>query len=433
MSRITSLQVENIKRLKAIHVDPKGSMIVVGGKNDQGKSSVLDSIMYALNGGKSIPSKPLRNGAKKGSVKLNIGGTEHGDLIVERTFTERGSALVIKTKDGYEAPTPQKILDDMCGKLAFDPLDFARQKPKDQLAILRDLVGIDFGAIDLERGTVFQTRTSVNREVKQLEGELAGLPFYEDAPELEVSLSKLADELQAMNDANRVNENHRRRAIESAALIEREESERDRILAQIEELQAKALKLSQVIDKRKVEHAELQAKVEALVDQDIAPVRHAMQEAEGTNKKVQANARRADVEAKLVAAEEKAATLTARLEAIDADKLATMEKAKFPVPGLGFSDEGITLNGLPFEQASSSQRIKVSAAMGLAMNPDLRVMLIRDGSLLDEATLAVLAEMAEEADAQVWVERVSTGEEVSVVIEDGSVLEDRTKELAATA
>lgn len=434
MSKITSLEVENVKRIKAIRIVPHGSTVVIGGENDQGKSSVLDSIMYALSGGKSLPALPLRNGSKKGHVKMTIDGTEHGSLIVERTFTERGSALVITTKDGYEAPTPQKILNDLCGLLAFDPLAFTREQPKQQLDSLRSLVGIDTTALDNERAAAFQTRTGANREIKALSGELAGLEHHLDAPAEGVSVIQLANRVEAIRNENAANESKREGHQRAGELIARKVSERDRVLEKIAILQSNADALASEIEDASSKFAEDSALVASLVDQDTTALRRAMESAEGINARVRANARRAEVQARLDAKREWADTLTESIEAIDAKKADMMAAAKFPVEGLGFSDDGITFNGLPFDQASSSQRIKVSAAIGLAMNPNLRVMLIRDGSLLGDGALATLAAMAEAADAQVWIERVSTGSEVSVIIEDGSVKErqqEESKELDA--
>ena len=117
----------------------------------------------------------------------------------------------------------------------------------------------------------------------------------------------------------------------------------------------------------------------------------------------------------------KAHELTKQLARLDAEKQATLESAKWPIDGLGFGEEGITFDGLPFEQASSAEQLRVAVAIGLALNPTLRVLLIRNGSLLDEENLRMLAEMAADADAQVWLERVGEDGECAVVIEDGTI------------
>ena len=112
---------------------------------------------------------------------------------------------------------------------------------------------------------------------------------------------------------------------------------------------------------------------------------------------------------------------TKTISEIDERKRAELAAAEFPVAGLGFDDDGVLLNDLPFSQASSAEKLRVSVAMGLAMNPRLRVLLIRDGSLLDEESLGIIQEMAEKSDAQIWIERVGEGAECQVIIEDGSI------------
>jgi alpha-D-ribose 1-methylphosphonate 5-triphosphate synthase subunit PhnL len=140
---------------------------------------------------------------------------------------------------------------------------------------------------------------------------------------------------------------------------------------------------------------------------------------------VRENAAYAKETQSLKAATKEANDLTEKLEAIEKQKAELLAKAPFPVPGLAFDDSGVLYQGIPFAQASGAEQLRVSVAMGIAMNPTLKVLLIRDGSLLDETNLEMIAQMAAEADAQVWLERVGKGDEVSVVIEDGEVSETR--------
>ena len=138
--KIVSLETENVKRLKAVRIEPDGTMVVIGGRNAQGKSSVLDSIEMALGGKESAPREPIRRGEKSARVVLQLDG-EYGLKIV-RKFTEKGSTLSIETADGMKPKSPQGLLDQLCNRIAFDPLQFVRQKPADQAATLRKLVGL---------------------------------------------------------------------------------------------------------------------------------------------------------------------------------------------------------------------------------------------------------------------------------------------------
>jgi hypothetical protein len=125
--------------------------------------------------------------------------------------------------------------------------------------------------------------------------------------------------------------------------------------------------------------------------------------------------------------------MTDELIAIGALKSKQIAEANFPVPGVTFGDDGILVNGIPFAQASSAEQLRIAVAMGLSANPKLRIILIRDGSLLDETSMTAVAEMAEKYDACVWMERVGEGKEVTVVIENGRVKEDRTKKTSQEA
>src|SRR5262245_55130191 len=118
--RIVKLEAANVKRLTAVAIEPDGNLVVIGGKNGAGKSSVLDSIAFALGGKDLLCEEPLRNGTEKGHVSVDL-----GDLHVRRTFTpDGGSTLVVANADGARYPSPQKVLDALVGKLCFDPLDF---------------------------------------------------------------------------------------------------------------------------------------------------------------------------------------------------------------------------------------------------------------------------------------------------------------------
>lgn len=144
--KIIQLRSNNVKRLTAVQITPTGDLVVIGGKNGAGKSSVLDSIMFAMAGKDSLPAMPVRRGASKAKVELDL-----GDIVVVRTFTPGGGTnLTVKSKDGRKFPSPQTLLDSLTGRLSFDPLEFSRQKPDEQAEVLRSLVGLDFEKIDLE-------------------------------------------------------------------------------------------------------------------------------------------------------------------------------------------------------------------------------------------------------------------------------------------
>lgn len=429
--KIVELKVENVKRLSAVNIKPDGSLVVIGGRHGNGKSSVLDSIMYALAGTDSLPPAPIRNGASKGQVTVRL-----DDITVTRKFSRKEggeitTSLEIRRSNGDKVSSPQALLDSLCGKLAFDPLEFSRLKPKAQLESLKELVGLDFTELDRKRQALFDRRTEVNRDAKNKSAELAACPLVDGVPDAPVSVAELSDELQRREKLNRENGSKRAKASDLSEEIDLAERGVEIVEEEIKKLQAK-------LDARKAElvavrqsAAAAAQEAAALVDADCEEVRTKIRDSESTNAKVRQNLRHAELSKSHLDLTLTAGRLTSEIDAIDQDKAKQIAAAKFPVPGLSFGTEGVLLNGLPLEQACTADRIRLSVAMGLALNPKLRVMLIREGSLLfdDDTGLRLIGDMAEQANAQVWVERVSLGSECSVIIEDGHVAQE--KELAA--
>jgi energy-coupling factor transporter ATP-binding protein EcfA2 len=436
MSKIIKLTSENVKRLQAVEISPQGNVIVIGGRNGQGKSSVLDSIQYALGGDPSAPM-PVRRGEDKAKIVLDL-----GDLIVRRTFTAAGgTTLTVTNADGVRQVSPQAILDKLVGKLTFDPLEFARQKPALQAATLRQLVGINTTALDEEREKLYDERTNVNRDAKTLEARLGQLQKHEGVPDTETSTAEILAEQQKAADHNAANQNLRRIADQRKTVYQNAKDEADRTAEEIQRHKDEITRLEslhkQQTARATAEEANAKAaedKAAAAVDEDLTPFREKAASAEAINQKIRDNRTRADVVRQFKVKTEQAEKLTAQIEAIDAKKRKTITDAKFPIDGMSFDAAGgVTLGGIPFEQCSSAEQLRVSVAIGLALNPKLRVLLIRDGSLLDEDSLKLMLEMAEKADAQVWLERVGDDATTSVVIEDGTVLEQETVEKAETA
>lgn len=415
--KIVRLEAENVKRLRAVEVKPDGSVVLITGRNGQGKSSILDSIEAALGGKKSIPEVPIRQGETQARVVVEL-----EDLVVTRRFTEKGSYLSVENKDGAAYKSPQQLLNKLVGRLSFDPLEFSRQEPTIQSDTLRDIVGLDFADHDRKRSDLYEQRRDVNRHAKRVNAHLESMPKHEDAPPAEVSIADLMEELR-----RRQGHNQEVTSVETGLRVAEQEAEEQE--REIEELE-KALKWARSC--RDTAKASIEEKRERLASMErvsIDEVEKQIENAEELNRKCRENAERARVEEDLDRLRSEAKVLDEQLADLDAEKARAIEEAEFPIEGLGFDEHGVTLNGLPYGQASSAEQLRASVAIGLALNPKLRVLLIRDGSLLDEENLAAVAKMAAEADAQLWIERVSDDGEVGVLIEDGAVL-DRATEAA---
>jgi len=395
--KIISLTAENVKRLRAVEITPDGNIVTITGRNAQGKTSVLDAIWLALGGGTASKGtiRPIRDGEEKASVRLDL-----GDLVVTRTWTGDKTALTVTAADGARYTSPQGVLDALVGRLSFDPLEFTRLSPRDQVTALLDLVNLDVDLGDLAhaRQVAFDHRTDIGRQGKAL-GEIPAL--HPGLPEQEQSASAIITELRAAEDANRdlsIAEISRGNLTGRIAELERELSTARGSLKAAESTLAK----HPLIDTAEIE-ARLAGveKSNVLIRENVDRVRRV-----GERDRLRADYDR----------------FTATLDGLDKTRTDALAAATFPVDGLGFDDDGVTYQGVPFSQASSAEQIRVSLAMAMALNPKLRVIRILDGSLLDLDNLSLIAEMAKDNDFQVWIERVSDASGVGVVIEDGSVI-----------
>lgn len=424
--KIVKLTVENIMRVSAVEITPTGNVVVIGGNNGNGKSSVLTAIEMALGGKDHVVEQPVRLGEEKGRVLIDL-----GEIQVERLFTQGGTRLVVRAASGAVFQSPQSMLDAFVGKLAFDPLNFARAKDKEQGEILRALVKLDTSDLDQKRSALFSERTVVNREVERLSVSINSLPApvaVETLPETEPDPAELLKQLDALtkrNEARRAKSVAHTHAV--TARINAEDKLRNteddianlrNALAHAEqehERRAKAL----IDAKADVARAEAEAQQAASEIESDDELRGRIANCQTISLAIRQRNERAKAIAAYEAKVNEAARLTAEIEAADAAKRERIAALKFPIEGLSFGADSVTLNGLPFSQASSAEQLRASVAIGMALNPKLRVMIVRDGSLLDDNGLKLLGDLAAAADAQVWVERVGKGQEVSFVIEDG--------------
>lgn len=425
--KIVSLEVENIMRVKAVTVRPDGTLVIVGGQNEQGKTSTIDAIVMALSGGKAIPVMPVRMGAASARIVADL-----GPIVVERIFNAKGTKLLVRWADGTEQKSPQTLLNTLIESICFDPLAFYQKKPEDQDKELRALLKLDMSDLEAEHQRIFEARAELNRRARDLEGKLRSTRYHVNEAGLRieaVSVSELADKLKDAEDAS----------AQSAALRRKHEQNRQNVA----EAEKRRMEAEQKL--REAEQAlesAIQAETEACklcdasaeelnarptAEQDVAAVdaaRAALKTADETNAKARENAQLAEDEKTLRATQKAAEECTQNLDSIAEQKEKRLRDAEFPIPGLGFNELGPTYKGAPIKQASKSAQIRLSVALGLALNPKMKVLLIRDGSLLDEGNLAMIAEMAEAVGGQVWVERVTKRpEECTVYIEDGVVVE----------
>ncbi|KXP00864.1 AAA family ATPase [Tsukamurella pseudospumae] len=407
--RVVHLEAENFKRLRAVEItpDPDQNVVTIAGRNAQGKSSVIDAIWAALANTAAAKgtntSRPIRDGEDRARVSVDLGG-----LVVTRTWAGEKTTLTVTSADGAKYNSPQRMLDDLIGSLSFDPLAFAGLPAKAQQAELLALVDLPFDPDRLadERGAVFAMRTETGRAVKQLQGQLDGLPAHDPtAPAEEVSA---ADLLGRINEAR-----HAEREWDEASDAVEEAAHRVRVLK---------VDLEEAEDELKARSAEMSALTEP--DENTVPtLERQVETIDATNARVRANADRARVANLLELERAHWQEQTDEIADLDRRRADGLAAAEFPVQGLGFDDGGVTYQGVPFGQASAAEQLRVSVAIAMALNPTVRVIRIADGSLLDADNLALIGEMAADRGYQVWVETVRDRgvDGPGILIEDGQV------------
>ena len=424
MSKIVKFNAENVKRLQAVEITPDGNMVVIGGKNRAGKSSVLDSIMYALAGKRGMCERPLRDGATKGTIQIDL---DNG-MTAKRVFTSKGGNQIKVTKDGAEYPSPQAILDDLCGALTFEPLAFIGMDQKKQLETLKKIVGLDFAELNVCREALYSDRTNINRDIKNLLGQVSQMPTHKDAPDEEVRVSDLVKELVDAQKKNDDNHEVRVSVSDIADCGTHIQQSLDDIHNQIKELKKQKTLIENELAETTDVWQKAKEKATSLVDIETAEIQARLENAEVINQQVRDNQAVANAKSRLGESQSESDKMTSKIEKIDDTKAKMLSEAKFPVKGLSFETDCVLFDGVPFDQASSAEQLRVSAAMAAAMNPDLRIMLIRDGSLLDEDNMKLLSDFADKNDYQIWLESVTTDEgKCSVIIEDGMVATPKTK------
>lgn len=396
---VIGLEADDFKRLRAVRLalPAKGGLTAIGGRNEQGKSTVLDIVETALGGKGRVPAEPIRQGAARGSVGVALSDGLH----VERTFTAGGTSLKV-TRAGMAATSPQGQLDALLGPLSFDPLAFDRLSDRDKAEQVRRVAGLDLTDLDARRKAAYDQRTDVGRAIKSWEGALAQMPPPDpNAPEAEPDTMALATALQTAQAAHAKWVGAGEQARLCAERVARLEAE----LAQGREALAGWRRLA------------------AEPEPDMETPRQALAGADAVRQRFRAAQERHKAEEALHQARTKQAGLTEAIAAVDAEREAAIKAADLPVEGMGFDPDtgALTLDGLPWAQGSQARRLRAALAIAEAMDPALRILLIREGSNLDDDNLRLVAEWAEERDVRVLLERVHVDRATGIVIEDGEV------------
>lgn len=406
--KINTLQIENIKRVKAVALSPAESgLTVIGGKNGQGKTSVLDAIAWALGGDRYRPSNPEREGS---TLPPHIKLTLSNGLTVERS----GKNSALKVVDTTGKRSGQQLLNEFVEQLAIDLPRFLQASNREKADTLLQVIGVGDRIHELEakERDVYNRRRMIGQDADRKRKYADELPFYPAAPKELVSALDLIRQQQDILARNGENQRKRMRANQI-------EHEHGKAAAHVSLLKSQLAAAQKQLTQLEADLEIAQKDALDLQDESTEEVERSLQEIEQINIQVRANCDREKAEQDAAYYAQQYQELTAELEDIRHDKYALLNSAELPLPGLSVEDSELTYNGEKWDCMSGADQLIAATAVVRAVNPKCGFVLLDKLEQLDADTLLNFGSWLEEQGLQAIATRVSTGPECSIIIEDG--------------
>ena len=409
--KINKLELENVKRVRAVRLEPTASgLTVIGGRNGQGKTSVLDAIAWALGGEKYRPSRAERDGSvlpPEIRVELSNG------IIVER----KGKNSALKVTDPSGGRRGQKLLDEFVEQLALNLPKFMEASDKDKAGTLLNIIGVgdQLAALDKQEAELYQERLMVGRVADQKQKYAAELPQYEGVPEDLVSASELIRQQQDILARNGENARKRLKRDQIKADVAALDKSIESAAAELERLKRIRRGLDEDI---RIAESEAQD----LVDESTEELEANIARVDEINAKVRANLDRAKAVEDASAYTKQYNDLTGQIDEVRGEKRALLDGAELPLPGLGVENGALVYNGQAWDCMSSSEQLKVATAIVRKLNPDCGFVLVDKLEQMDAQTMKEFGAWLEAEGLQVIATRVtSAGEDCTLIIEDGVI------------
>ncbi len=399
--KINKLEIENVKRVKAVKLEPSANgLTIIGGDNNQGKTSVLDAIAWALGGDRYRPSN-AQNTSSVIPPYLHV--VMSNGLVVER----KGKNSELKVTDPEGRKGGQQLLNEFVEQLAVDLPKFMESSGKEKAQILLKIIGVGQRLEELEQQEkdVYNQRTAIGRIADQKKKFAQEQPYFPEAPKDIVSASELINQQQEILARN--GENQRKRE-----QLHRLEQEYQRVNDQMAELLKKQATLQADLETARKSAADLQDESTKELEENIANI-------EEINRKVRANLDKDKAEEDAQAYQDQYMTLTGDLSRIRDEKTSLLNSAELPLEGLSVEDGELIYKGQRWDNMSGSDRLKVSTAIVRKLNPECGFVLLDKLEQMDQRTLQEFGDWLEQEGLQAIATRVSTGGECSIIIEDG--------------
>lgn len=404
--KINELLIENVKRVKAVQFEPSADgLTIIGGRNGQGKTSVLDAIAWALGGNNYKPSVPERDGAL---VPPNLHIELSNGLIVER----KGKNSTLKVTDPNGNKSGQQLLNEFVSTLALDLPKFINGSDKDKADSLLKILGIGdvLAQLDVKENQLYAQRTEVSRIADRKKKAADEMPMYPNVPKEPVSATELIKQQQEILARNGENERKRQDANRYEQIL---------ASAQIAFDEAKA-----ALQKAEQDCLTARKSAEDLHDESTAELEKNLAEIEALNIKIRANSTKEAAEVEANNLQQEYDGLTGQIESVREERSKLLDSAELPLPGLSVKDGKLIYNNMPWDGMSGSDQLKVATAIVRKLNPQCGFVLMDKLEQMDLETLQEFGAWLKQEGLQVIATRVSTGDECSIIIEDGMVKGD---------
>lgn len=415
--KITALEAENVKRIKAVALTPSPTgLTLVGGNNNQGKTSVLDALAWALGGDRFRPDAAQRDGA---IAPAHLKVTLSNGVVVER----KGKNASLTVTDPTGRRSGQQLLNAFVEPLALDLPRFMDASDKEKADILLRIIGVgsELQVKDLEIKGLYDKRTFTGQLAAQKKHFAEEMISYPEAPDEPVSASELIHQQQDILARN--GENQRLRA-QYAEL----EQQVQQCVDELKRTRERIATLQQLADELDAKHTKLfnqretaRKTVSQLQDESTAELEASIRDIEETNRKVRANLEKSRAEDEAAQYASEYDKLTGQIEDKRAERMALLNGADLPLPGLSVEDGVLTYNGKRWRDMSGSDQLRVAAAIVRRLNPDCGFVLLDKLEQMDMTTLTEFSRWLEAEHLQAIATRVSTGSECQIIIEDGMV------------
>lgn len=410
MVKINALELDDVKRIRAVKLEPtENGLTVIGGRNNQGKTSVLDAIAWALGGDKFRPSGSMREGSAVPphlKVKLSNG------ITVERC----GKNSDLRVTDDTGKRGGQQLLNAFISSFALDLPKFMDSSPKEKANVLLKIIGVGdkLAEYDKAEATLYNRRLEIGRIAEQKEKFAAEMPFYDNAPPDVVSVSELIAEQQNILARNGENRRKRERAEQLRAAHDDLKNRIAFLRSQLAELEKHEAETAEDL-----RIAELTAK--ELHDESTAALEESISRIEDINARVRSNLDKARAEEEAKHYKNEYDTLTGQINDIRESRRKLLDSAELPLKGLSVEEGELTFNGQKWDCMSGSEQLRAAAAIVRKLNPECGFVLIDKLEQMDIETLTEFGAWLESEGLQAIATRVSTGDECSIIIEDGQV------------